>query len=74
MLQQKFSWPVPYQTWEHIHIDHAGPVEDKMLLIVVDDKKKCIEVIPVPSINSEAINKGCVEFIRTFWVTEKSSQ
>lgn len=29
MLQQKFSWPVPYQTWEHIHIDHAGPIEGK---------------------------------------------
>ena len=48
------SWLGPNKAWECIHIDHAGPLEGKILLVVVDAKTKWIEVIPVPSTSSDA--------------------
>ena len=48
------SWPMPEHAWQRIHIDHAGPVEGRILLIVVDAKTKWLEVIPVPSTSSFA--------------------
>ncbi|XP_054723056.1 uncharacterized protein K02A2.6-like [Uloborus diversus] len=46
---KQVSWPVPDQSWERIHIDHAGPVEGHMLLIIVDAKTKWLEVARVSS-------------------------
>lgn len=45
-------WPIPEKAWDRIHIDHAGPVEGRMLLVIVDAKTKWLEVVPVPSTSS----------------------
>ena len=40
---------------ERVHIDYAGPVEGKMLLIVVDSYSKWPEIVIQNSTTSEAI-------------------
>ena len=37
-------WSFPSRPWERIHIDYAGPVEGRMLLVVVDAFSKWIDV------------------------------
>ena len=47
-------WVPASRPGERIHIDYAGPVEGKMLLIVVDSFSKWPEVVIVNSTTSEA--------------------
>ena len=42
-------WEWPIRPWSRIHIDHLGPIEGKMILIVIDAHSEWIEAIPVPS-------------------------
>ena len=37
-------WQWPVRPWAWIHVDFAGPVQGKMLLVVVDVHSKWIEV------------------------------
>ena len=48
------AWEYPRSPWERVHIDHAGPVNGKMFLILVDSFSKWIEVEVVNSTSSEA--------------------
>lgn len=45
-------WEFPNAPWERVHMDHAGPVNGRMFLIVVDSYSKWIEVEPVSSTSS----------------------
>lgn len=65
---KQMSWPVPGEPWERIHIDHAGPVEGHMLLVVVDAKTKWLEVMPVPSTSSAATIKALRKIFAQFGV------
>lgn len=40
------AWDFPQDPWYHIHIDLAGPFEDKMFLDAIDAHSKCILFIP----------------------------
>lgn len=42
---QPWSWPT--RPWSRLHVDYAGPVEGKMILIVIDAHSKWIEAIPL---------------------------
>ena len=42
---QPWSWPA--NPWSCLHIDFAGPVAGKMILVVVDTKSKWIEAYPM---------------------------
>lgn len=46
-------WEWPTAPWQRIHIDYLGPVNGKMLLIVVDAHSKWPEVFVVPNTTSE---------------------
>ena len=46
------SWEWPQHPWARIHIDYAGPVEGKMLLVVVDAHSKWLDVAVVTSATS----------------------
>ena len=49
---------VGWNSWMRIHIDYAGPVHNKMLLVVCDAHSKWIEVEPVSSpTSSQTIEK-----------------
>ena len=45
-----WSWPI--QPWSRLHVDFAGPVEGKILLVVVDAHSKWIEVLPMGTATS----------------------
>ncbi len=47
-------WEWPKRPWSRIHIDHLGPVEGKMVLVVVDAHSKWIEAVTVASTSSAA--------------------
>ena len=36
-------WEMPTKAWSRIHIDHAGPFEGRMILVVIDAYSKWIE-------------------------------
>ena len=37
-------WEYPKDPWSRLHIDYAGPIRDKMLLVIVDAQSKWIDV------------------------------
>ena len=45
-------WSFPDQPWCRLHMDYARPVDNHMLLVVVDAFSKWIEVFPVKSASS----------------------
>ncbi|XP_039520330.1 uncharacterized protein K02A2.6-like [Pimephales promelas] len=47
------AWEYPEKPWQRIHVDFAGPVEDKMLLVVVDAHSKWPEVSIMKSTSAE---------------------
>ena len=49
---QPWSWPK--QPWSRLHIDFAGPLHDRMFLIVIDPHSKWMEVFPTSSSTSFA--------------------
>ena len=46
-------WIWPAKPWERIHVDFAGPYQNKMFLIVVDAHSKWPEVIQMASTSAE---------------------
>lgn len=47
-------WEWPDHPWARIHIDYAGPVKGKMILVIVDSHSKWIEAHVVNSATSQA--------------------
>ena len=50
-LLHPWEWPNP--PWSRVHIDHAGPFQGKLFLILVDAHSMWLEVMTVPSTSSE---------------------
>ena len=51
-------WEWPKRPWARIHIDHAGPFQGKLFLLVVDAHSKWMEVVTVPSTSSQVTIKA----------------
>ena len=47
------SWEWPNRPWSTVHIDHAGPFQGILFLILVDVHSKWLDVMTVPSTSSE---------------------
>ena len=45
-------WSYPDRPWSRLHMDYAGPVDNHMLLVVVDAFSKWIDIFPVKSASS----------------------
>ena len=58
-------WEWPQRPWARIHIDYAGPVEGKMLLVVVDAHSKWLDVAVVTSATSSVT----IEKLRSMFAT-----
>nr|XP_023662355.1 uncharacterized protein K02A2.6-like [Paramormyrops kingsleyae] len=46
-------WEFPQEAWQRVHIDFAGPVEDRMFLVAVDAHSKWPEVAIMKSTTTE---------------------
>ncbi|XP_035227935.1 uncharacterized protein K02A2.6-like [Stegodyphus dumicola] len=45
-------WEYPSAPWERIHVDFAGPIFERMFLIIIDAHSKWLEVYTLKSTNS----------------------
>ncbi|XP_035233382.1 uncharacterized protein K02A2.6-like [Stegodyphus dumicola] len=45
-------WEYPSAPWERIHVDFAGPIFERMFLIIIDAHSKWLEVYTLKSANS----------------------
>ncbi|KAI5611825.1 hypothetical protein C0J50_11790, partial [Silurus asotus] len=59
-------WEYPEKPWHRIHIDFAGPVEDKMLLVVMDAHSKWPEVAIMKSTSAEKTIEKLEEMFSRF--------
>ena len=60
---QSLEWPT--QPWSRLHIDHGGPFQIKMCLVVVDAHSKWMEVSIVTSVTAAAT----IQNLRTMFAT-----
>ncbi|XP_040062267.1 uncharacterized protein K02A2.6-like [Ixodes scapularis] len=60
------NWPETGENWARLHIDFAGPIENKMLLVVVDSHTKWIEVCVMRSATTEATIRELREMFSRF--------
>ena len=58
---QPWNWPT--RPWARLHIDYAGPVNVKMILVIVDAHSKWIEAVCTPSATSAVV----IEELRTLF-------
>ncbi|GFW36911.1 transposon Tf2-9 polyprotein [Trichonephila clavipes] len=42
-----YYWEYPSISWEHIHVDFAGPIFEHTLFLIVDAHSKWLEVYPM---------------------------
>ena len=42
-VAQLSPWNFPQQPWSRLHIDYTGPIENKLILVIVDSTSKWIE-------------------------------
>ncbi|XP_052564317.1 uncharacterized protein K02A2.6-like [Culex pipiens pallens] len=41
------SWPIPVEPWTRLHLDYAGPIQEKFFLVIVDAHSKWPEIFAV---------------------------
>ena len=64
------SWSWPTRPWARLHLDYAGPVEGKMVLVIVDAHTKWIEAVHTTTATSEAVIEVCREKFAQFGLPE----
>jgi len=63
-------WQWPARPWTRLHIDFAGPVDGKMLLVIVDSHSKWIEVFSMTNATSSATIRYLRQVFAQFGVPE----
>ncbi|XP_052754801.1 uncharacterized protein K02A2.6-like [Galleria mellonella] len=58
-----YSWSIPDDPWERVHVDFAGPFEGKFWLVLCDALSKWIEIKPMSTITT---TKLCNELDTSF--------
>lgn len=65
-----FSWSLPEQVWERVHIDFAGPFEGTYWLVLCDALSKWCELKPIKNITSKNLCLTLDEIFCTFGFPE----
>ena len=63
-------WTWPTRPWSRLHADFAGPVQESMLLIVIDAHSKWIEAHPLSTITSLTTSRCFRKIFASFGVPE----
>ena len=58
-------WEWPDRPWARLHVDYAGPIQGKMVLVLVDAHSKWLEAVPV----SAATSQSTIERLRSVFAT-----
>ena len=56
-------WKWPSRPWARLHLDFAGPLHGKFILVTIDAHSKWIEAVPTASTSSNTV----IEHLRTFF-------
>ena len=64
------SWEWPDHPWACIHVDYAGPIEGKMVLIIVDAHSKWLEALVVNSATSQTTIEKLRSVFATYGIPE----
>ncbi|KAJ8353465.1 hypothetical protein SKAU_G00210320 [Synaphobranchus kaupii] len=64
-------WEWPGEPWQHVHIDFAGPYEDRMFLVAVDAHSKWPEVAIMRSTTTEKTIEKLGEMFSCFGCPEQ---
>ena len=64
-------WLWPSQPWQRIHIDFAGPIQGKMMLVVVDAHSKWPEVATMTSTTAPATIRVLREMFATYGLPQQ---
>ena len=63
-------WSWPTRPWARIHLDYAGPVDGKMILVVVDSHSKWIEAVCTSSSTSAVVIEELRSLFAQFGIPE----
>ena len=63
-------WEWPKKPWARLHIDHAGPFQGRLLLIIIDAHSKWIEAVPVSSTSTAATTQVLRRLFATHGIPE----
>lgn len=63
-------WVWPTRPWSRLHVDYAGPLGDKMFLVVIDAHSKWIEVFPVNSATAAATIENLRQLFAQFGIPD----
>nr|XP_037290563.1 uncharacterized protein K02A2.6-like [Rhipicephalus microplus] len=61
--QAPIRWPETQERWSRLHVDFVGPIQNKILLVVVDFHSKWSEAIPL----AHATSRNTVDALRTLF-------
>ena len=61
----RHPWEHPSQPWSRVHVDYAGPVDGKMLLVIIDAHSKWLEVL----ITQKSTSTATIEKLREVFAT-----
>ncbi|XP_041379380.1 uncharacterized protein K02A2.6-like [Gigantopelta aegis] len=64
-------WEWPSRPWSRVHIDHTGPFQGKLFLVLVDAHSKWIEVHIVPSTSAASTIAKLRHIFATFGLPEQ---
>jgi len=65
---QPWSWPT--RPWSRLHLDYAGPIEGKMILVLIDAHSKWIEVMVTPTSTSTVVIEELRDKFSQFGIPE----
>jgi len=63
-------WQWPTRPWTRLHVDFAGPIDGKMLLIIVDSHSKWIETFAMENATSTAVLRYLRQVFAQFGIPE----
>ena len=64
-------WLWPTHPWQRIHVDFAGPIDGRMMLVIVDAHSKWPEVIPMYSTTSQMTIRVLRRLFATFGLPQQ---
>lgn len=65
-----YPWSWPTRPWARLHLDYAGPVEGKIVLVMIDAHSKWIEAVHTTTATSAAVIEVCRERFAQFGLPE----
>lgn len=63
-------WSWPTRPWTRLHLDYAGPIDGKMVLVLVDAHSKWIEAVHTPNATSATVIEELREQFARFGLPE----